>query len=227
MVSATIEKIRSRGYWDVSIHPARRPTTPLPVATLLDTLQRNVVSVRGWPVPFIDYREPTLRGKTSVGQDIDATKVDHYESWRFTTDAQFSQLRSISADWRRGSEATNIPRGAERVIEVWEILFYVTELVELAARLALVSDAGAFRISTELHGMRNRALVSGTPTRHLHDDYVSLNDVIDDDRTVPVGILTGSPSALAVEISIELLAGFGWYADANVLHDYQGELLKR
>lgn len=227
MASPTIEKIRSRGYWDVTIHPAHRLATPLPRAALLDTLQRNVVSMRGWPVPFIDYREPTLRAKTSIGQDIDATTVDHYESWRFTTDAQFSQLRGISADWRSGRDATHIPRGATRVIEVWEILFYITELVELAARLALAIETNAFRISTALHGMRNRALVSGTPARELHHRYISTEDVIDDDRNVAVDTLTGTPRAVAVEISIELLAGFGWYADTTVLRDYQSELLKR
>lgn len=226
MPSPVVDKIRTRGYWDVTVHPARRLAQPLQPATLLDTLARNVVSVRGWPVPFIDYRVPLLRTKDSVGQDIDAGMVDHYEAWRFTTDAQFTQLRSISADWRKGAEHTAVPRGARAVIEVWEILFYITELVELAARLALLSGADEFQLAAELHGMADRVLVAGTPSRELDADYVSQLDVIDDARTVSVQQLTASPPGVAVDMSAALLAGFGWHAKLDVLRDYQAELLR-
>ena len=77
-------------------------------------------------------------------------------------DAQFTQLRSISADWRTGAERTAVPRGARAVIEVWEILYYVTELTELAARLALLSGADEFHLAAELHGM---AAASWSPAR--------------------------------------------------------------
>lgn len=225
MASPIVDKIRTRGYWDVTIHPTRRLQKPLQPATLLDTLTRNVVSRRGWPVPFIDYRIPSQRTKDSVGQDIDAQMVGHYEAWRFTTNAQFSQLRSISADWREGTERTVVPRGARAVIEVWEILFYITELVELAARLALLGGADEFHLAAELHGMADRALVAGTPNRELDADYISQLDVIDDARTVSVKQLTASSQQVAVDMSAALLAGFGWHAKLDVLRDYQGELL--
>jgi hypothetical protein len=182
--------------------------------------------MRGWPVPFIDYRVPVLRTKDSVGQDIDAGTVDHYEAWRFTADAQFTQLRSISADWRKGAEGTAVPRGARAVIEVWEILFYITELVELAARLALLSGADEFHLAAELHGMADRVLVAGTPNRELDADYSSQLDVIGDARTVSVQQLTTSPPQVAVDMSGAMLAGFGWHAKLDVLRDYQAELLR-
>lgn len=227
MASPIVDKIRSRGYWDVTVHPARRLRQPLQSATLLDTLTRNVVKMRGWPVPFIDYRLPPLRTRDSVGQDIDAQSVDHYEAWRFTTDAQFTQLRSISADWRTGAERTAVPRGVHAVIEVWEILFYVTELTELAARLALLSGADEFYLAAELHGMAGRALIAGTPARELDADYISQLNVIDDARTVPTQQLTASPPQVAVDMSAALLAGFGWHANPDVLRDHQVELLRR
>jgi hypothetical protein len=226
MPSPIVDAIRSRGYWDVTVHPARRLQQPLQPATLLDTLTRNAVRMRGWPVPFIDYRLPPLRTKNSVGQDIDAQSVDHYEAWRFTTDAQFSQLRSVSADWRKGAERTAVPRGARAVIEVWEIVFYITELAELAARLALLSGADAFHLAAELHGMADRALVAGMPGRELDADYVSQLDAINDARTVSVQQLTASPPQVAVDMSAALLAGFGWHAKPDVLRDFQAVLLR-
>jgi hypothetical protein len=227
VTSQTIDKIRSRGYWDVTVHPTRRLENPLPASTLLDTLRRNAVSMRGWPVPFIDYRRDVLSTQASVGQDIDATMVDQYESWRFTTQGQFSQLRAISADWRGGQERTPVPIGSTSVIEVWEILFYITELVELAARLALVIKAREFRLASELHHMAGRQLVAGVSGRHLSDSYVSGGEIIGDDRTVPVESLTASPRGIAVEISASLFAGFGWHANAEVLRDFQRELTER
>lgn len=227
MASPIVDKIRTRGYWDVTVHPARRLRQPLQPETLLDTLTRNVVKMRGWPVPFIDYRLEPLRTRDSVGQDIDAQSVDHYEAWRFTTDAQFTQLRSISADWRTGAERTAVPRGARAVIEVWEILFYVTELAELAARLALLSGADEFHLAAELRGMAGRALIAGTPARELDADYISQLDVIGDARTMPVQQLTASPPQVAVDMSATLLAGFGWHAEPDVLRDQQAELLRR
>ena len=86
--------------------------------------------------------------------------VSHHEAWRYFTSGQFNHLRAVSADWREGAEATAIPEDFASVIEVWEILFYLTEVFELATRLAL-SKGGGERITIDvgLHGLRDRGLV--------------------------------------------------------------------
>jgi hypothetical protein len=94
-----------------------------------------------------------------------------------------------------------------------------------AARLALLSGADEFHFAAELHGMANRVLVAGTPSRELNADYVSQHDVIEDARTLSVQQLTASPPQVAVDVSAALLAGFGWHAKPDVLRDYQTELL--
>src|SRR4051812_18703599 len=104
-MSDVSDKIRSRGHWDITIRPTRFDQGRVPYAELDDTLASVVVSFRGWPVPFIDQREPLVRGEDWIGQDVDAEMVNHYEAWRFFTSGQFNQLRSVSADWRGGREA--------------------------------------------------------------------------------------------------------------------------
>ena len=126
-----------------------------------------------------------------------------------------------------GAERTAVPQGARAVIEVWQILFYGTELAELAARLALLSGADEFHLAAELHGMAGRALIAGTPARRHDADYISQLDVIGDARTMPVQQLTASPPQVAVDMSATLLAGFGWHAAPDVLRDHQAELLRR
>jgi hypothetical protein len=110
---------------------------------------------------MVDRRYDSLRGEDWVGQDIDATVVDHYEAWRFFTSGQSNQLRGIGADWRPHQEAP-VPRGFSSVIEVWEILYYVTEVFELAARLALAGAEGdSVVVDVKLTGLAGRGLVVG------------------------------------------------------------------
>lgn len=197
----------------------------LPLAELKDILLRNTVSMRGWPVPFIDYRRDDLHGNDWIGQDIDALNVDHLEAWRFYTSAQFSHLRVVSADWRRHGEETPVPAGASAVIEVWEILFYLVELVELGARLALVSGSADFVFDVELVGMTGRALVAGDPSRQLHGLYIFAEPKIHYRSAVDTARLVAETRAVAVEISIEIMSRFGFFAQKTMLMEYQATTL--
>src|SRR5438552_3845561 len=135
------DRIRSKGHWDVVVRPEPFDDHRVDYGELDDILAGAAVRFRGWPVPFIDHREQPLRGDDWIGQDIDSDLVSQYEAWRFFTSGQFNHLRAVSADWRAGREATTVPEGFNSVIEIWEIIFYLTEVFELAARLAL-SPAG-------------------------------------------------------------------------------------
>jgi hypothetical protein len=189
-------------------------------------LINSTVRLRGWPVPFVDHREPVGRGQDWIGQDIDARLVAHEEAWRFFTSGQFAQLRVISADRRVGREATPVPLGASSVIEVWEILFYVTEVVELAARLSL-TEAGSEEmvLDLRLHGVEGRQLVSGSPTRELNRAYRANTPTLQAKRSVDREALVSNPRHLAVELSRSILFRFGWQASEDVLKTYQRELI--
>lgn len=224
-MSAVIEHIRASGYWDIAIRPEPFQSDLVQYAELGGILNQAVVRLRGWPVPFIDSRQPFVHHQDWIGQDIDARNVSHEEAWRFFTSGQFTQLRVISADRRIGTEATPVPAGAASVIEIWEILFYLTEVVELAARLAL-SHAGGdqMTIDASLHGLENRALVSGTPSRMLAGDYRTSAPSIRKKRTLQRDHLVAEPRQLAVDMSREMFLRFGFKASDEVLTDYQREL---
>ncbi len=224
-MNALVERIRTKGYWDVAIHPDPFRSDLVPYDELDAILNQAVVRLRGWPVPFIDYRQAFVHHQDWIGQDIDARDVSHEEAWRFFTSGQFTQLRVISADRRVGAEATPVPVGAASVIEIWEILFYLTEIVELAARLAL-SHAGGDRMTIDihLHGLENRLLVSGTPERMLERDYRTSAPSIWEKRTLQRDHLVAEPRQVAVDMSREMFLRFGFKASEQVLTDYQKEL---
>lgn len=224
------DKVRSRSHWDVAIRPATFVADRVPYEQLDEVVPSVEVRMRGWPVPYVNYgRDEVLHGDDWVGQDINATVVDHYEAWRFFTSGQFAHLRSVSADWRTGSEALRVPEGFKSLIEVWEILFYLTEVFELAARLAL-SPGGDEQmvISASLHDLDNRGLVVGqrnraefmTPLRsHVesfsHDVELSREKLIADNKVA------------AAEMAREFFLRFGWKPPLDQLLDHQRELTER
>jgi hypothetical protein len=225
-VSQVIEQIRSRGYWDIAIWPEPYQERRVDYGELRPLLTRLAVRMRGWPVPFIDDRADFLRENEWIGQDIDAAVVDHYEAWRFFTSGQFTQLRSVSADWREGREATAVPDGARAVIEVWEILYYLTEVFELAARLSL-SPAGGERvtITATLHGVSERALVFGVP-RYVPfmEPHRANTERIEQTKSFAQEELVGTARESAAAMAREFFLRFGWTADLDRLLAMQREL---
>lgn len=186
--------------------------------------------MRGWPVPYADYgRDTLLRGGDWVGQDIDANLVSHYEAWRFFTSGQFSHLRAVSADWRDRSETTRVPQGFASVIEVWEILFYLTEVFELAARLVLgPSGDEKMVISATLGSLEDRGLIVGQSNRmEFFEPYKS--SVPSFSWTVEISRerLVAEGRAAAAEMAREFLLRFGWKPSLDQLVDHQRELTER
>lgn len=227
-MSELTDKIRSRGHWDIAIKPQNFALERVPYADLDDILGGVVVRSRGWPVPFIDNRVPPLRGEDWIGQDIDAEVVSHYEAWRFFTSGQFDQLRVVSADWRTGSEASAVPRGFTSVIEVWEILYYLTEVFELAARLAL-SPAGddPMTIDVRLNGLTGRGLIVGQRNRApFIEPYPAPGSSLSRSVTVAREKLVSEARSAAVDTARDMFVRFGWKPSLQQLADHQLELVE-
>jgi hypothetical protein len=233
LVSEVIDKIRSKGHWDVVIRPGTFDEQRVDYEALEDVLEPIAVRLRGWPVPYVDRREQFLRGEDWVGQDIDAERVSHYEAWRFFTSGQFNHLRAVSADWR--SEAiyvsgeTIVPQGFTSAIEVWEILFYLTEVFELATRLSL-SPAGdeSMTVSVRLDGLGRRALVVGQPNRMPFDSpYGPPPQTLAREATLSREELAADARGAAVEMARGLFLRFGWKPSRDQLAEWQRELLGR
>lgn len=224
-MSEITDKIRSKGHWDVVIRPEPFNETRVEYESLDEILVRAVVRLRGWPVPYIDHRE-MRRGDDWIGQDIDAEIVSHHEGWRFFSSGQFNHLREVSADWRTGRESTPVPDGFSTVIEVWEILFYLTEVFELAARLAL-SPAGDERMTVDarLNGLTNRTLVVGQPGRmplspSCWTNCESLRRTV----TLPGDELVAKGRQRAVTMARDFFLRFGWKPSIEQLAEHQREL---
>lgn len=228
-MSELIDKVRSRGYWEVVIRPEPYEENRVPYAELDEILVAAVVRMRGWPVPFVDPREEPMRGENWIGQDVDAQVVGNYEAWRFYISGQFNHLRAVDADWRHSAEIRPSPPPDEKVIEVWEILFYLTEVFELAARLAL-SPAGdeTMTIDVGLHGLDDRGLIVG---QHNRAEFFAPRRTSQNDLRQRVTAsredLVSKPREYAVDMAHEFFVRFGWKPSRDQLVEHQRELIDR
>lgn len=225
-MSEVIDKIRSRGYWEATIRPEPYDEHRLPYEQLDEIVVAAVVRLRGWPVPFVDHREQFLRGENWIGQDIDAQVVGHYEAWRFFRSGQFNHLRGIGSDWRDSAEIAPSPPRHEKAIEVWEILFYLTEIWELAARLA-VGSAGdeTMTVDVQLHGLDGRGLIVGQRNRaEFFEPYRTSQNDLRQRLTVKREDLFAKPRDYAVDMAYAFFVRFGWKPARDQLVEHQREL---
>ena len=218
-----IAAIKSRGHWLAIIRPEPFILDRVPYTDLERILTAATVRLRGWPVPFIEYGQ-ILHGSDWIGGE-GSKQSPGRESWRFYTSGQFAHLNVVGSDWGDG---VAVPSGAANVIAVWEILFYVTEIVELATRLA-VSAAGSDRmtVAMTLSGLENRELVIGDPRRggfnHPMRTSMASHRV---ERSLDRTKLVAAPREHAADMARGFLSRFGWDAPADLLLDYQQEVLR-
>src|SRR5438105_12910808 len=94
-----VEKIRSRGYWDVTIRPATFVENRIAeLAELAPIVERSQVSLRGWNFPHVRRRETIARGLNWTGQE---SEWNHYkEAWRLYKSGLFRDLSSLKEDWQ-------------------------------------------------------------------------------------------------------------------------------
>lgn len=215
--------IRSRGHWLVTIRSEQFDPDRVPYVDLERILTAAVVRLRGWPVPYIEYGA-VLHGSDWIGGDGSKHSPGR-ESWRFYTSGHFAHLNVVGSDWGYG---VAVPPGAASVIAVWEILFYVTEVVELATRLA-VSAAGSDRmvVAMTLNGLEDRELVVGEPRRgefnHPMRTSMPSHRV---ERSLDRSRLVSGPREQAADLARGFFSRFGWDAPVDLLLDYQQEVLR-
>jgi hypothetical protein len=220
------EKIRSRGYWDVAILPEPYKPDRYRYDTLDGAIGRASVQMRGWPVPYVDGSPGMERGSDWIGSGTDWEEYGHVEAWRFFMSGQFNELRAITPDWAADGMSTSVPGGFPSVIAVWEILYYITEVFELAARLTIGGPpVDTMRVVIKLNGLDGRALVVGQPNRApFVQPYRATIPEFLQERTLLREEMVAEASRIALDVSREFLLRFGWQPASDQLAEMQREL---
>ncbi|WP_280314731.1 AlbA family DNA-binding domain-containing protein [Nocardia wallacei] len=204
----------SRAYWDVAIRPLPYDPERISRDTLNPIIAQSTVRLRGWPFPYMDQN--VQNWQDAIGCDVVSRNSLHEEQWRFFTSGQFLHRRILLADLENRTD----------VVRVWEILFPLTEVVELAGRLATaMATPKTIAIEACLHGVAGRTLISDEPRRRLFDDYHTQDNVLTSTLEVTVAELVADARQLGVTMAKKIFQGFGFTPSDTVMSEYQHENL--
>ena len=222
-----LQKIHTRGYWQVIIRPARFAEKRIEdIAALYPILQKTYVSLRGWDYPHLDiHANPRI--------DIDWIEQqfewEHYLSlWRFCQSGQFFHSFGMPIDWRDKSHFwpadENWKSGV--LLGVGDTVATFTEILEFAARLSL-SQAGDDQMHIDITGgnLAGRSLFVDSPRRWpMHEMYRASIEKYPCTIDLLRSDLVARPREIALELATELFKRFSWSSTAETLRSWQDEL---
>ncbi len=223
--SPVLERILASGFIDVTIRPGPHQADRISPARLEAVLAENTVRLRGWPVPYVDHRIPLLKYGTWIGQDIEPQAVPHCEAWRFCTSGQWLHRRMLVRDQVYNAQLPPSATDATGSVAVWDVLLYMVEVAEPAARFATVLGSETITIAASLNGIAGRRLISGDWKRKLHGNHVVLADQLQAEHVVGSADLMAKTHQVGVNITQDLLHQFGVDIPDGVLLDWQDQLL--
>lgn len=228
-----INRVKSRGYWDVIIRPTEFARERLTLQQCKELVDECKVRLRGWYYPHISRRHPPQVG----GVDYVESLIDwsgYIEIWRMYQSGQFTHLFGCREDWlgeRTGILATSrysdIQPGS--VLGVVMTLFSMTEIYEFASRLAEkeLFDQNAF-LSITIHGMNGRRLIFFDDKRTLFEDYICQINDLPQKKTVRITDLLGKGREMALDDTIWVLHRFNWMnVSRDMLREDQEKLYER
>lgn len=209
-----IDKIKSKGYWRVEIHPTIFNKLRVPTLGEAQKLvQSCIVSLRGWDYPH--WNANTVRNMSDWVESWEDWQY-YIEYWRFYQSGQFVHLFALHEDYMNMEEVlpTRYPPRPKRAgyLGFVSTTYQVTEIFEFAARLAnkgMLNPKASISIS--LHNIRDHQLATWSGSRHLPDNYVYPADTpIVIEREIPEQELVAKPDEFALDYVINIFERFQW-----------------
>lgn len=218
-----LEKLKSRGYWQVIIRPTSFNPKMVDIEDLWPMLEKMVVRIRGWYFPHLDHKKNPHIDMEWIGQEFD---WEHHKSaWRFYQSGLFIHLGSIRFDWR--DESSRWPADNNwkpgMLLGVGDTVITFTEIMELASRLSL-SKAGdqQMYIGIVVHGLKGRSLYVDSNERWPFDStYTSSLENYPNELNVSRQKLVADHKDLAIKAAQDLFKRFGWSPTVDVLRGWQ------
>jgi len=227
-----LEKIKSRGYWQVVIRPERFEKERLKsLGECARLVLECKVVLRGWDYPHVGSRDGLRSGLDYVESLTDWG--EYKELSRMYQSGQFVHLFGCHEDWWGErvsifgpSEYSQIKPGS--VLGILSTLYTVTESYEFASRLAQKNlFDNTIHLSIELHGMMNRKLFIEEFGRNLFHDYVCTINDLPYQRTIAVKEILGQGHDLALDNTFWIFDRFNWHdPPRDVFKEDQKKLLE-
>ena len=224
------DKIKSRGYWRITIRPTEYlPNRIASISDLNPLAQRLAVDIRewGWDFPYVDMNLRDL----SIYQSSIAQKIEwenFIELWRFYQSGQFAYLGAVVTDWPSSRMAPAPPN----VLFAEDVIAKYIEILEFAARLS-ASPTGSDRmwIQVVIYGIRARSLVSASSSPLFNMALSARQTTYNDgefvhQEEIPREQLLANSRKIALRWARELFSRFGWNPEDEVLSTLVAKVLR-
>lgn len=208
-----LEKIKSRGYWEVTIRPTEYIEERFTLPEVIEKVRDSKVLLRGWDYPHISRKcSPRI-----AGTDYWETNTEfgsHKEIWRAYQSGLFYHIFSIQEDWL-GEPMLNLGRNKYADIQPGSVLgiimtlYRLSEIYEFATRLAekRFFDRTCY-LSIALHKTQDRKLTYFDSRRFYHEEHVCELPELIREKNISVGDLLGKSSEMSLDHCIWILNRF-------------------
>lgn len=159
-----IKDIKSKGYWEVNIHPIKYASNIIESRqSAKELISKNSTELGGWDYPHINLSE-NLPYFVKNGVEQVSCWEKHIELWRVTLSGNFFQLLALVEDRTDLNNYKNMWQQedglkGEKFMGVLRTLYTFTKIFEFSRRL---SNEPAFEsgldINIKLYDMENRQL---------------------------------------------------------------------
>ncbi len=228
LVQTTTEKIKTKGFWTVTIRPADfQETRVADRSKLFQIVHDAAVSINGRSIPAIDLSgEPVRHGPDwiELSTDWDAD----IQSWRFYQSGQFVLLLANWTEWNDRRALRQIPLPTGQKFPFWDSLGTFVAIYEFAARLASTPAGGAnMVVRTTIKNLQGAQLVQDNLRKTSLRHYIFREDIYQFPAGKSVSIsreaLMGNPRQFAAEAGNDLLHRFGFQSTVESVMQVQSE----
>lgn len=229
-MNPVMEKIKSRGYWYVTIRPTEFIDIRIPELGICKSFIRdNRVTLRGWDYPHFDEKTEPTCGLNFVEQFTDWE--NYIEGWRFYQSGQFVHCAALREDWFEARKVLalipDIP--PNEYLSIIGTVYSITEMYEFASRLAAKGFLGdTCEIRIILRNTKDRKLVPLDPSRDFYEGYQTSLEELPRSVELATTDLMARSAEIALEHVAWLYQRFNWYSvNAGIFKEDQRELLEK
>lgn len=231
------DKIKSRGYWIVDIHPEElSESLNIKRTELIDKMRENSISLRGWDYPHIptqndEKQEIYLTGnKVESWIDWDVFK----EIWRFYENRQFVHLFGIVNDWYDEMDGWGDTSQYKAIkpnteLDFVEVIYRLTEIFQFVKNL-YSNDiyASNVAISIVLHNLAERYLSTTDRRRFFNSKYYKCRSKsISIERRMTKDEILEKGNSIALDIAEEIFQEFQWTFPKEAFKSEQEKFINR
>lgn len=236
---STINKIKTRGYWQVHIYPAQiQQNVVESVTKAKELIQSSSVEFRGWDYPHFptqarDHQDLYVGENDCIEAWID---WEHFkEVWRFYTNGQFIHLFGLREDWWEEHTWLNEDDPLKKikpgtVLEVISTVYSLTEIYAFFSNLVQNLPVEEVVVEISLIGTKDRKLhISDFRRAPLFMEYACrLEKVNLPKKTYKKEDLVANFVDLALDQIVYLFQRFNWEnPNIAVIKEDQKKLIER